>query len=56
MDKIFGEVDAVEAGEDVGDGEKVEALVYSHQEHPQQTTAVSGEDKKVASEDTATKV
>lgn len=55
MDKIFGEVDAVEAGEDAGDGEKVEAMVYSHQEN-QHHTIVSGEDKKVVTEDTTTKV
>ncbi|KAJ4152895.1 hypothetical protein LMH87_009415 [Akanthomyces muscarius] len=33
MDKIFGEVDAVDAGEDAGEGEKTEVLACSHQEH-----------------------
>ena len=39
MDKIFGEVDAVEAGETEGTVNKVEALVYSH---------VEGQDEKRA--------
>lgn len=46
MDKIFGEVDAVEAGEDAGDGDKVEALVYSHQEHGAHEIAAASENKK----------
>ncbi|KAI9148297.1 putative quinate permease [Paramyrothecium foliicola] len=33
MDKIFGEVDAVEAGEQEEDVDKVEAIAYSHVEH-----------------------
>lgn len=33
MDKIFGEVDAVEAGEQEGEVDKVEALSHSHVEH-----------------------
>lgn len=33
MDKIIGEVDAVDAGEDAGEGEKTEVLACSHQEH-----------------------
>ncbi|KAL1874419.1 hypothetical protein VTK73DRAFT_296 [Phialemonium thermophilum] len=32
MDKIFGEVDAVAAGEETGNVEKVEELAYSHNE------------------------
>lgn len=32
MEKIFGEVDAVEVGETEG-AEKVEAVAYSHAEH-----------------------
>lgn len=33
MDRIFGEVDAVSAGEEVGNADKIEAIAYSHQEH-----------------------
>jgi MFS family permease len=33
MDRIFGEVDNVAAGEEEGGAEKTEAMAYSHQEH-----------------------
>lgn len=33
MDKIFGGVDAVAAGEEQGAAEKIEAMAYSHREH-----------------------
>lgn len=58
MDKIFGEVDAVEAGEDVGEGEKVEALAYSHQEHEDKKghMVATADDKKDLSENVDTKV
>jgi hypothetical protein len=44
MDKLFGEVDAVEVGENEGDSGKVEAMIYSHIEHR--------EDEKEAAKET----
>jgi hypothetical protein len=42
MDKIFGEVDAVEVGEHNADAEKIEVQVYSHVENkgPQHTETI----------------
>lgn len=51
MDKIFGGVDAVAAGEEQGSAEKIEAMAYSHREHAghgeEEVEEVIPSDKKV---------